>query len=522
MYSSLSRYLTWIPPRDRTFLLIITVIGFIIRIWDLGRPSLWYDEVLTLHRSESLFEESEGLLLRPPFYYFLCWLFIQLFGASEASIRLPSAIFGTLTIPLVYIFTARIQRNVTENQPILAATFLTIFPLHIAVSREAKEYALLAFLVLLVMFLAIEAIHRQTLILVVIGAFVQALAFFTNFLALPSFFLICAFLWLKWPREQGINRLDKGPISATGIFGLLPTIIYGFWFLLPREGFHEPTKGLGISNWLGFENAYWYLLLLFLYIGGGFFFVFKALLDWRNKGEGQVLVFAYYVLIFLVLSIYRLKAQRYFAIAIPITVILLAEGIQRLYSNIHVNSYEFSPKKVQSLVIAILIGSTILMPVLFLLGFFVGGTQMGYHPDWRGACNYVKTNSDSETDTFWSTHGTTRIAAHYLGEEYQIGDVTELENNFSSLQGTSPGWIWIIVTKNRFERKISQELQEWIRAEASLAWDTRAEDVSTQMLADAADNIFRPLGINTLRWWSLDRMHVYRIQSSHFRSINGV
>ena len=133
------RYLAWIPPRDRTLLLLITLLGFLIRIWDLGSPSFWYDEVLTLNRSESLFEDSKGLLLRPPCYYFLAWLSIQFFGASETTVRLPSALFGMLCIPLVYIFAARVQRNNNvANQPILAAALLTIFPLHIAVSREAK------------------------------------------------------------------------------------------------------------------------------------------------------------------------------------------------------------------------------------------------------------------------------------------------------------------------------------------------------------------------------------------------
>jgi 4-amino-4-deoxy-L-arabinose transferase-like glycosyltransferase len=508
------RYLTWIPPRDRTLLLLITFLGFLIRIWDLGRPSFWYDEVLTLNRSESLFEDSKGLLLRPPCYYFLAWLSIQLFGASETSLRLPSALFGTLSIPLVYIFAARIQRsNKVANQPILAAAFLTVFPLHIAVSREAKEYALLAFLVLLVMFLVIEAVHHKSLKLVFAGAVVQTIAFFTNFLAFVVFFPVCFFLWLSWPREKRSNNLEKVPICATALFSLFPTLFYGFWLLLPREGFHEPTKGLGLSNWLGFEDAYWYLLLLLLYIGGGLLLVFKTLFEWYNKREDQVFVFAYYVLIFLVLSAYRLKAQRYFAIVVPITVILLAEGLQWLYDNLSIEKPDFRAKKAKFLVVMGLIGSTLLMPTLFLLGFFVGDGQAGYHPDWRAACAYVKANANPEDDTFWSTHGTTGIATYYLGEEYQVGDVVELESALPSLQNLTQGQIWIIVTKNRFERKIPQELQRWIITQGSLVWDTRAEDLTSQMLADAADDLLSPLGIDSMKWWSLDRMHVYTIQN---------
>ncbi|MFX0114273.1 MAG: glycosyltransferase family 39 protein [Candidatus Hodarchaeota archaeon] len=511
---SFERYLTWIPPRDRTLLLLIILVGFLMRIWDLGRPSFWYDEVLTLNRSESLFEDSKGLLLRPPCYYFLAWLSIQFFGASEISLRLPSVLFGTLSIPLVYIFTARIQRsNNVANQPILAAALLTIFPLHIAVSREAKEYALLAFLVLLVMFLVVEAVHRKSLKLVFAGAVIQAIAFFTNFLAFTVFFPVCFFLWLRWPREKRSNNLEKTPIYATGIFSLFPTLLYGFWLLIPREGFHEPTKGLELSNWVGFEDVYWYLLLLLLYIGGGLLLVFKTLFEWYSKREDQVFVFAYYVLVFLVLSAYRLKAQRYFAIAVPITVILLAEGLKWLYESLSIEKPDFRTKKAKFLVIIGLIGSTLLMPTLFILGFLAGDAQAGYHPDWRGACAYVKAKANPEEDTFWSTHGTTGIATHYLGEEYQVGDVVELENMLPSLRNLTQGQIWIIVTKNRFERKIPQELQRWIIAQGSLVWDTRAEDLTTQMLADTANDLVSLFGVNSMKWWSLDRMHVYIIQN---------
>ena len=510
--TSLDHYLSWIPPRDRKILLIITLLGFLLRIWNLGSPSFWYDEVLTLNRSETLFEESESLLLRPPSYYFLAWLFIQLFGASETSIRLPSVLFGTLTIPLVYMLTARIKRtDAVRSQPVLAALFLTVFPLHIAASREAKEYAFLAFLVLLTMLLVIEAIHRESLSLVFSGAVVQTIGLLTNFLAWTIIFPIFLYFWLKFRREEGTCSLRGGNIRATSIFVIVPAFVYGSWLLLPREGFHEPTKGMGWSDWFDFGEPYWYILLLLLYAGVGLVFVLVVMIEWRNKGNEQVFVLSCYILMILVLSIYHLKAQRYFVIAVPITMIFIAEGTQWLCSYILACRQQCRLVSVRSLGAWALIGLTISMPVFFLLGFFAGDGHAGYHPDWQGACAFVRKNSNSEIDSYWSTHGTIRIARYYLGEEYQVGDITELETHLSSSQNESSSRIWIILTKNRFDRKIAHNLQEQIITEGSLVWDKRAEDLTTHVLADFASQILDSLGFESMNWWYLDRMWIYRI-----------
>jgi len=216
----------------------------------------------------------------------------------------------------------------------------------------------------------------------------------------------------------------------------------------------------------------------------------------------------------LILSIYHLKAQRYFVIAVPITMIFLAEGTQWLCSYIQACRQRCRLVSVRSLGAWALIGLTISMPVFFLLGFFAGDGHAGYHPDWQGACAFVRKNSNSEIDSYWSTHGTIRIARYYLGEEYQVGDITELETHLSSSQNESSSRIWIILTKNRFDRKIAHNLQEQIITEGSLVWDKRAEDLTTHVLADFASQILDSLGFESMNWWYLDRMWVYCINKS--------
>src|SRR3990172_1864606 len=85
----------------------LLLVGAFIRFHDLGRDSLRTDEIFTATRAKgslvSLFlktneEASFG-------YSPIDRIFVHLalyFGKSEFAVRVPSAIFGILTIPLIY------------------------------------------------------------------------------------------------------------------------------------------------------------------------------------------------------------------------------------------------------------------------------------------------------------------------------------------------------------------------------------------------------------------------------------
>jgi uncharacterized membrane protein len=77
----------------------------------------------------------------PPLYYSLLhgWL---VFGDREASLRLLSALFGVLTIPLVYA----LGRTIRDHRlGIVSALLFTISPFQVWYSQEARGYSLLTF-----------------------------------------------------------------------------------------------------------------------------------------------------------------------------------------------------------------------------------------------------------------------------------------------------------------------------------------------------------------------------------------
>ena len=107
----------------------VVLLGLAARLALLDRDSFWHDESWTW----GLVRGGPGLLLaqlrhqdaHPPLYFVLVQVW-SLFGTSEAWLRLLSAVLGTLCLPLLYRFTARIG---TPAAGLAAAGLAAVAPL---------------------------------------------------------------------------------------------------------------------------------------------------------------------------------------------------------------------------------------------------------------------------------------------------------------------------------------------------------------------------------------------------------
>lgn len=140
---------------------VLTLAAAWLRLDGLGDSGLWRDEAQCIFIAQKSFPAGivEALLheAHPPLYYALQHFWIPLVGWTEFRIRLLSAFFGILTIPLLYIAG---RRFFGPWAGLGAALWATVSPLHIMVSRTARMYSLLAFLSLLSLYLLYEAWHR--------------------------------------------------------------------------------------------------------------------------------------------------------------------------------------------------------------------------------------------------------------------------------------------------------------------------------------------------------------------------
>jgi hypothetical protein len=125
---------------------VVTVAGFLLRLWNLGAQGLWYDEWLTADAMRGGFgdlihhvAQVEGI---GPTYFVAMWGWTRVFGDSEVSLRSVSLLFGVATIPATYAAARALGQRQTTG--LVAALIVAVHPMLIWYSQEARPYSLLA------------------------------------------------------------------------------------------------------------------------------------------------------------------------------------------------------------------------------------------------------------------------------------------------------------------------------------------------------------------------------------------
>ncbi len=131
-----------------SWLIPITLLGAALRLFHLGTQSLWLDESLSVVFAAVPFKTGMEAVVtdgvHPPLYYLVLRLFLYM-GQSESVVRLPSVVFGTLGIPLVYEI-ARLCFD--QKVGLVSALLLSLSPFHVWFSQEARMYTMATFLTL--------------------------------------------------------------------------------------------------------------------------------------------------------------------------------------------------------------------------------------------------------------------------------------------------------------------------------------------------------------------------------------
>ena len=130
-------------------LLLIMLLAVALRIHDIGQ-SLWLDE---LHTGWVVIDGFSHLAERAamgnygPLYFCLPWMSVQLLGANELALRLPSLLASVALIPAIYLAVRSWCRS--TEAALLAATLVAVDPFCVVFGQEARVYALLQLIALL-------------------------------------------------------------------------------------------------------------------------------------------------------------------------------------------------------------------------------------------------------------------------------------------------------------------------------------------------------------------------------------
>jgi 4-amino-4-deoxy-L-arabinose transferase-like glycosyltransferase len=235
---------------ERVWLWSIVIVGAFLRLYRLDYQSLWLDEGLQYYVatnngiSEILFSQIRSF--HPPLSFLINHALLQI-GESEFFLRLPSALFGIVTLPVFYI----LARELTSGRVALLSTLLlAVSPFHIWYSQEGRMYSEVLFFSLLSSVLLLEAVKRREARWWVYYALVSAVGMYTQVFMVLA--LLAQFFWvLLYHRD----RLIAHTASGVTIFVLfLPWIIFLPWVrrFLDRVSGH----GLGAGAPVGSQAAF--------------------------------------------------------------------------------------------------------------------------------------------------------------------------------------------------------------------------------------------------------------------------
>lgn len=144
-----------------TILIILSVIGLILRLWNLN-SDLWIDEVFTLidivrlpfgEIVTSFASQNQHML-----FSILAWGSTLLFGESPWSFRLPSVLFGVGSIWALFFLCHRL---LGIREALFASALMTFSYHHIWFSQNARGYMGLLFFTLLATWFWFEALEKS-------------------------------------------------------------------------------------------------------------------------------------------------------------------------------------------------------------------------------------------------------------------------------------------------------------------------------------------------------------------------
>lgn len=153
-----------------TIVILLTVLGFVIRVWktDTVPAGFHRDEAALGYNAYSILKTGRDMsgnpfplhlssfLYSPALYSYLAIPSIAVFSLTPFAVRLPSIVFGTLTIPLLFFLCRKLvqKEKYRDSTALLAAGWLSVNPWHIVLSRTATEHvpAVCFFLVSLLLF----------------------------------------------------------------------------------------------------------------------------------------------------------------------------------------------------------------------------------------------------------------------------------------------------------------------------------------------------------------------------------
>ncbi len=243
--------------QNEIFILILCLlIGFVLRFYTFDHKSLWTDEVYTFNESRNdlkaqfLHYKENPSYFQPPLFYTLTHLFYP-FTKPERDLRIIPLIFGTLSIPMIYLLAAQFSSSIA-----LPCTLsLTFMVYHISLSQDGRSYSLLLLLGISGLYFLMRHLKTSKRGYLIPAALSFVLSFYTSFTSVP-FIVLLQIFWFYRTDKDTKARFPGSFLFLNGLILLLclPWVLSS---VLNYKGqpVVEPLRGDGTPGFF-FEMIY--------------------------------------------------------------------------------------------------------------------------------------------------------------------------------------------------------------------------------------------------------------------------
>jgi uncharacterized membrane protein len=347
--------------RDRivliALLVAIVLLAFGLRLHGLDSSSLWLDELYTVTAAQqdlsSILRFHLTQAANPLLTSVITHLFFACCGQSEFVARLPSALFGTLSILLVY----KVGQSLSSRNVALAGAFLmAVNAFHVQHSGAARYYALMVFLALLSLIFLIRALKGDSWRPWIGFALCTTLGLYNHYFALlllPAEVLFAAAVIAgRWFEKRGstdqstaVQPSDKTRSTAKRALGLAVSlsavgISYLPWMSTLRAQFprqlHSTALGITLADLELAARSLHRVLIAHTGATGPLLAFWIVLLLWGlwTSGRRQGLLAAVWLLtpfLFLAVVDPRHRVQeRYVIYILPLMLLVASKGLLSL------------------------------------------------------------------------------------------------------------------------------------------------------------------------------------------------
>lgn len=342
--------------------LAIIILAIVLRFFELGAVpnGLYQDETAIGYNAYSILKtgkdehgQSYPIYFKSfgdwklPVYIYSTVPAVAVFGMTPLAVRLPSAIFGVLSVAAMYFFTRRLTKS--NNVSLLSAFILAITPWHLHYSRATFEVSICLFLYLSGGYFLLRSIQERAFRFFVLGTVIFIINLYTynlTRLLTPALYM----LFVYYGREYFIStsRTQKYSLGLILGLGALPLFagVFGQGGISSASGTLIHTSATVQARILEFRSflidlppslvklffnkwlmTFWvYLENIFAYVSAPFFFISGS--SHGNHGIGNFGQFYVFMLPLLILGLWKgisdKKKHVYFLLAFALITILVA------------------------------------------------------------------------------------------------------------------------------------------------------------------------------------------------------